>query len=96
MTFYKPHIYTALVMTPKRESSAKRSGRISTTEKGEILSVREKEVLHELSLGKTYHAIGETLFISTETVRTHAHKIYNKLEVKNRTEAINKFYGNDR
>ena len=67
-------------------------GRKSTAEKGELLSFREKEVLSELQLGKSYKDISIVLFISTETVRTHAHKIYVKLQAKNRKEAVIKFY----
>jgi DNA-binding NarL/FixJ family response regulator len=57
------------------------------------LSNREKQVLELLSKGFLYKEISDQLFISTGTVRQHIHKIYEKLHVQNRTEAINKFYG---
>lgn len=57
------------------------------------LSVREKEVLELLSKGFLYKEIGDKLNIATGTVRQHIHKIYEKLHVQNRTEALNKFYG---
>jgi DNA-binding NarL/FixJ family response regulator len=57
------------------------------------LSAREKEVLQFLSKGYLYKEIGNKLNISTGTVRQHIHKIYEKLHVQNRTEALNKFYG---
>jgi DNA-binding NarL/FixJ family response regulator len=57
------------------------------------LSAREKEVLQFLSKGYLYKEIGDKLHISTGTVRQHIHKIYEKLHVQNRTEALNKFYG---
>jgi DNA-binding NarL/FixJ family response regulator len=57
------------------------------------LSAREKEVLQFLSKGYLYKEIGDKLNISTGTVRQHIHKIYEKLHVQNRTEALNKFYG---
>ncbi len=60
-----------------------------------ILSNREKEVLQLLSKGYLYKEIGERLNISTGTVRQHIHKIYEKLHVQNRTEAVNKFYGRE-
>lgn len=58
-----------------------------------ILSSREKEVLELLSKGYLYKEIAVKLGISTGTVRQHIHKIYEKLQVQNRTEALNKFYG---
>jgi DNA-binding NarL/FixJ family response regulator len=57
------------------------------------LSIRENEVLQLLSKGLLYKEIAEQLHISTATVRQHIHKIYEKLHVQNRTEAINKAFG---
>lgn len=57
------------------------------------LSPREQEVLHLLSKGFLYKEIGDKLNIATGTVRQHIHKIYEKLHVQNRTEALNKYYG---
>ena len=59
----------------------------------EVLSLREKEVLQLLAKGLLYKEIAEKLFISTATVRQHIHKIYEKLHVQNRTEALNKAFG---
>lgn len=58
-----------------------------------VLSAREQEVLQLLSKGFLYKEIGNKLKISTGTVRQHIHKIYEKLHVQNRTEALNKYYG---
>lgn len=55
------------------------------------LSPREKEILNHLSKGLTYKEIGEALFISDETVRSHLRRIYEKLHVHSRTEAVVKF-----
>lgn len=60
----------------------------------EVLSQRENEVLQWLSKGLLYKEIADKLSISTATVRQHIHKIYEKLHVQNRTEAINKAFGN--
>lgn len=57
-----------------------------------VLSDREKDVLGLLADGLLYKEIGERLFISIGTVRQHIHNIYKKLQVQNRTEAINKAY----
>jgi DNA-binding NarL/FixJ family response regulator len=59
----------------------------------ELLSQRENEILQWLAKGLLYKEIAEQLGISTHTVRQHIHKIYEKLHVQNRTEAINKAFG---
>ena len=59
----------------------------------DILSPRENEVLQYLAKGLLYKEIAEKLSISTGTVRQHIHKIYEKLHVENRTEALNKAFG---
>jgi DNA-binding NarL/FixJ family response regulator len=55
-----------------------------------LLSGREQEVLQHLSQGLIYKEIGEKLFISHETVKQHIKKIYNKLHVQNKVEALNR------
>ena len=59
----------------------------------ESLSPRENEVLLLLSEGLLYKEIADQLSISIATVRQHIHKIYGKLHVENRTEALNKVFG---
>jgi RNA polymerase sigma factor (sigma-70 family) len=58
-----------------------------------VLSAREAEVLQHLAKGLLYKEIAGKLNISVGTVRQHIHKIYEKLHVQNRTEAINKVMG---
>jgi DNA-binding NarL/FixJ family response regulator len=55
------------------------------------LSAREEEVLDLLSQGFRYQDIADKLFISIATVRSHIYHIYEKLHVKNRTEALIKW-----
>lgn len=57
----------------------------------ENLSPREQEVLDCLSQGFLYKEIAERLGISFETVRTYVRRIYEKLQVRTRTEAVTKF-----
>jgi DNA-binding NarL/FixJ family response regulator len=59
-----------------------------------VLSPREKEVLELVAKGLLYKEIAEKLGISFHTVRQHIGKIYEKLHVQNKMEAINKVYGN--
>jgi DNA-binding NarL/FixJ family response regulator len=56
------------------------------------LTLREAEILAHLAKGYRYQEIADLLGISIETVRTHLHKIYEKLHVRSRTEAINRYY----
>lgn len=52
------------------------------------LSEREKEILSMMSHGHNYRTISDKAFISYETVRTHVKRIYKKLHVASRAEAI--------
>ncbi len=54
------------------------------------LSPREQEVLDLLSQGFMYKEISDRLGISFETVRTYIRRIYEKLHVRTRTEAVAK------
>jgi DNA-binding CsgD family transcriptional regulator len=53
------------------------------------LSKREHEVLLYMAEGLPDKEIADKLFVSINTVRTHTRRIYDKLLVNNRTEAIN-------
>jgi DNA-binding NarL/FixJ family response regulator len=55
------------------------------------LSDREAQVLELLSQGLIYKEIADKLAISYETVHTYIRRIYEKLQVRTRTEAITKF-----
>lgn len=63
-----------MMATPKTEESA--------------LSKREIEVLNYISLGLKYEHIAEELGISAHTVRHHLEKIFKKLNVTSRTQAV--------
>ncbi len=52
------------------------------------LSEREREVLDLMSLGFTYRDIADEMNISSHTVRRHIEKIYQKLQVNSRSQAI--------
>jgi len=62
-----------------------------STQPAENLSQREQEVLDCLSHGLIYKEIAEKLGISYETVHTYIRRIYEKLQVRTRTEAVAKF-----
>ena len=52
------------------------------------LSERETEILHGLVNGLTYKMLAEELYISIDTVRSHIKKLYEKLHVHSRSEAV--------
>lgn len=52
------------------------------------ISKREFDVLTLVSKGLSNQEIADTLFVSTNTIKTHTSNIFEKLEVKNRTQAI--------
>lgn len=58
-----------------------------------LLSEREREVLDLLAQGRLYKEIGLDLGIAVGTVRTHIRRIYEKLHVRNRTEATRQVHG---
>lgn len=54
----------------------------------EPLSVRELEVLQLIAQGLSNREIGERLFLALDTVKGHNRRIYDKLQVQRRTEAV--------
>jgi DNA-binding NarL/FixJ family response regulator len=63
-------------------------------EKGEDynLSDREKQVLQLLVEGYSYKMIASDMFIAIDTVRSHIKKIYEKLHVNSKSEAVAKAF----
>ncbi len=63
----------------------------SPAPKEEELSGREQEVLNLLARGYLYKEIAESLNISVATVNTYIRRIYEKLHVRSRAQAVAKF-----
>ena len=55
------------------------------------LSPRENEVLHLLAQGYLYKEIAESLSVAVPTVNTYIRRIYEKLHVRTRTEAVARY-----
>lgn len=55
-----------------------------------LLDENEMFILQELSQGKSYKAIADEIFLSVHGVRYHLRKIYEKLQVHTRAEAVAK------
>ncbi|PWK73790.1 regulatory LuxR family protein [Mucilaginibacter oryzae] len=52
------------------------------------LSKRELEVLQLMAEGLSNQEISERLFVSLNTIKTHSAKLFEKMEVKRRTQAV--------
>lgn len=59
----------------------------------DVLAEREKEVLALLSKGYLYKEIADQLGISTHTVNSHIRRIYEKLHVRSRAQAVARYRG---
>lgn len=54
------------------------------------LSKRELEVLHLMAEGLSNEEIAERIYVSLNTIKTHTSRVFEKLDVKRRTQAIEK------
>jgi DNA-binding NarL/FixJ family response regulator len=52
------------------------------------LTERELQVLHGMADGKSNAEIGRDLFVSEDTVKTHARRLYRKLGARDRAHAV--------
>lgn len=81
----KPYLgpeITQMLLERSRQPAAEKVASIPT------LSDRELEVLNLMTTPATYRQIGQQLYISEETVRTYAKRIFTKLDQPNRTQAV--------
>lgn len=54
------------------------------------ISKREHEVLELMARGLTNQEIADKLFVSVNTIKTHSANLFSKLDVRRRTQAIQK------
>ena len=59
---------------------------------GYSITHKEAELLKLLAKGHSYKEISDALAIKVTTIKWHVYNIYKKLQAKNRTEAINKYF----
>ncbi|MCL4549144.1 MAG: response regulator transcription factor, partial [Bacteroidetes bacterium] len=76
-----------VVQSFHHEQKQKKNGEVS-------LTPREEQILELLSKGYLYKEIASELIISPDTVHNHLRKIYEKLQVHSRTEAVVKYLKN--
>ena len=85
---YVDQLLAAFPLGMEGSRTSQRSATTSSSQIVEPLSEREVEVLRLLAAGLKYDEIGDQLFISLNTVRTHIKNIYSKFNVSSRTEAL--------
>ena len=54
------------------------------------ISQREMEVLDLMAAGASNQEIADQLFVSLNTIKTHTSRLFEKLDVKRRTQAVEK------
>jgi DNA-binding NarL/FixJ family response regulator len=62
-----------------------------TANKDALLSSREQMILDCLSNGLTYKQVADKLGITIPTIRSYLRRVYEKLHVQSRTEAVAKY-----
>ena len=84
----KPHVQTVII--EKEIFTAEKTGfTINQDELNKLsLSKRELEVLQLMADGLSNKEIADRLFVSLNTIKTHSAQIFEKMEVKRRTQAI--------
>lgn len=99
-----PYIDTALrqlrhLSPPKNASNAHVAQQHHNTAKETVppmmgnhnLSDRESQILHWVAMGKTNPEIASILQISSFTVKNHMQRVFKKLDVSNRAQAVSKY-----
>jgi LuxR family maltose regulon positive regulatory protein len=76
------------VFEAEEQKSADTSPRPPAQPLLEPLSPRELEVLHLMAQGLSNQEMSERLFLALDTVKGHNRKIFGKLQVQRRTEAV--------
>ncbi|MCY1543607.1 HTH-type transcriptional regulator MalT [compost metagenome] len=59
-----------------------------------VITKQESNILGLLAKGYIYQEIADELMIKKTTLKWHIYNIFIKMRVKNRTEAINKYFSN--
>jgi RNA polymerase sigma factor (sigma-70 family) len=75
-------------MSPKIARKVVSEFQVKTLDEQFLLSPREKEVLKHIEAGLSYKEIADKLSISPHTVHSHIKNIYERLQAKNRQEAL--------
>jgi len=85
----KPKVKTVVVEKPVYIENSPDEFSINLHELARLnLSKRELEVLQLMAKGLSNQEISDSLFVSLNTIKTHSSKLFEKMEVKRRTQAV--------
>ena len=77
------------ILSPRlAEVMLQEAKRVDDTVVGPILSPREEELLQHIADGLATSEVAEKMFISQKTVKNHLASIYDKLQARDRTQAV--------
>jgi DNA-binding NarL/FixJ family response regulator len=78
----------ALALASGRDGGLARSPRVRPSGSPPALTEREQQVLDGMSRGKSNAEIGRELYLSEDTVKTHARRLFRKLAAADRAQAV--------
>ena len=81
-------VWAGARLTPSRRSDPFARNEAALRSLG--VTAREYEVLERIAAGRANKEIARDLGVSPNTVKTHAARLYEKLEARRRTEAVEK------
>ncbi len=77
-----------LVAPPLRRAIAERAGTARPGDPAAALTERELQVLRGMAAGRANAQIARSLYLSEDTIKTHARRLYRKLGVNHRAQAV--------
>jgi DNA-binding NarL/FixJ family response regulator len=80
-----PEVAAALAMVPAPESAPPPDRALESVVD---LTDRELQVLEGMSRGRSNSEIGNDLFLSEDTIKTHARRLFRKMRVRDRAHAV--------
>ncbi|MBK6744160.1 MAG: hypothetical protein IPG66_14800 [Hydrogenophilales bacterium] len=86
--FLVPHVDATLRRIEVLPSGASACSTQGNGAASDVLTAREDEIMHWVSVGKTNDEIGQILAISPNTAKNHLRRIFKKLNVANRAQAV--------
>ncbi len=85
-----PFLHEAWVRVLMNTACAGRRDAAASPAGHAVITLREREILRWIYLGKSNSEIGQILSISPLTVKNHVQKVLHKLDVVNRAQAVGK------